>query len=106
MISTETFRKLALSFPETSEVPHFDKRAFRTKRKIYATLWEKDKKAVLMLSLVDQSVYCAIDKDMIYPVPNKWGLQGCTIFELSKVKKEILLEALTAAHREAAPRSK
>jgi hypothetical protein len=31
-------RKLALSLPETSEVPHFDRAAFRTPRKIFATL--------------------------------------------------------------------
>ena len=31
-------RKLALSLPETSEAAHFDRAAFRTRRKIFATL--------------------------------------------------------------------
>ncbi len=32
------FRKLALAFEGVTEVPHFDRRAFRTARKIFATL--------------------------------------------------------------------
>lgn len=106
MVSIPTFRQLALSFPDTSEQPHFEKQAFRTKKRIFATLSEKEKKVVVKLSAVDQSVYCAIDKAVIYPVPNKWGLQGWTIIELSKVKKEILQEALTAAYLQAAPKEK
>ena len=41
MVSIETVRKLALSFPETDEHPHFERRAFRVKKKIFATLSEK-----------------------------------------------------------------
>ena len=61
---------------------------------------EKKKIAVLMFSALEQSVFCAFDKTIIYPVPGAWGLQGSTIFELSKVKKAMLKDALTVVYNE------
>jgi hypothetical protein len=40
---------------------------------------------------------------MIYPVPNKWGLQGWTFVELSRVSEELLRDALTTAYCTVAP---
>ena len=31
---------------------------------------------MVKLSLVDQSVFCDMNKDAIYPVPGGWGKQG------------------------------
>jgi hypothetical protein len=97
LVSIESFRTLALSFPGAAEAPHFERIAFKTK-KTFATLDPKGPLACLMLSPVDQSVFCSIDKTIIYPVPNKWGLQGATYFELSKIKKTILKDALQQAY--------
>jgi hypothetical protein len=104
MISIDAARKLALSFPETDEHPHFDKKAFRVKKKIFATLHEKEKKMMLKLTLVDQSVFCAFDAAVIYPVPGGWGRQGATFVELGKVKKEMFKDALTTAYCTVAPK--
>ncbi len=32
MVTLETFRKIALSFPEATEEPHFEKTSFRVKK--------------------------------------------------------------------------
>jgi hypothetical protein len=98
MVSIEAFRKLARSFPDTVEQPHFDIPSFRYKGKIFSTLWVKDNRAMLKLSPIEQSVYCEYDPAIFFPVPNAWGAKGATMVELSKVKKPILLEALTAAY--------
>ena len=37
MVTIDIFRKLALSFPEATEGPHFEKTSFRGKKKIFAT---------------------------------------------------------------------
>jgi predicted DNA-binding protein (MmcQ/YjbR family) len=103
MISIETFRKLSLSFPETTEEPHFHKTSFRVKGKIFATLETESGIACMMLSPKEQSVYCLIDTAVIYPVPNKWGLKGSTYVVLKKVKKEIVNELLKAAYLRVAP---
>ena len=100
MVSIESMRKLALSFPETEEKPHFEKTSFRVKNKIFATLDVKNKRACLKLSAVQQSVYSAYDKKAIYPVPNAWGKQGWTFVELARVRKDMFRDALTTAYRE------
>lgn len=98
MVTIETFRQMALSIPGTIEVPHFDRASFRVNKKIFATLDEKKKIAVLMFSPLDQSVFCAFDKTIIYPVPGGWGRKGATIFELLKVKKSMLKDALEVVY--------
>jgi hypothetical protein len=97
MISTETARQIALALPGTTEHPHFDKQAFKANKRIFATLWEKERLVMVKLSLIDQSVFSAFDPTIIYPVPNKWGLQGCTFVELDKVPLEMLKDALHTA---------
>lgn len=99
MVSLQRFRSLALSYPGVSEHPHFEKAAFRGEKRIFATLSEKDHQGFVKLLPLDQSVFCAFDKTVIYPVPNKWGLQGWTIVNLKKVKPSMLKDALDLAYR-------
>ncbi|MBK5273061.1 MAG: MmcQ/YjbR family DNA-binding protein [Bacteroidia bacterium] len=103
MVSIETVRQLALSFPETDEHPHFDRTAFRVKKKIFATLSETDNSENLKLSLIDQSVFCAFDPSVMYPVPGGWGRMGFTYVNLKKVKKAMFKDALTMAYCRSAP---
>jgi len=98
MVSQETYRKLALSLPEVTEAPHFDKQSFRWRNKIFATLWIKENCAMLKLSLVDQSVFCAFNSQVFYPVPNAWGKQGCTFVALNSVREDMFTDALNCAY--------
>lgn len=97
MVNVETFRRMALSFPETEEQDHFGRPSFRVKKKIFATLWTKERRAVLKLSLADQSVFSDFDRTIFYPIKGGWGRQGWTFVELAKVKKSMLTDALTTA---------
>ena len=99
MISTAAFRKLALSLPGTEELPHFHLTSFRVKKKIFATLGEKDKRAMLKLSITDQSVFCSYDENIFFPVPGAWGKQGATFVNLSKVRKAMFKDALQCAYQ-------
>lgn len=99
MITPESFAKLALSFPGTESAPHFDRTAFKVvKKRIFATLHEKSQTANLVLTLDEQNTFCEFDPNAIYPVPNKWGEKGWTTFDLQKVPKEVLFEALNSAY--------
>src|SRR5690606_19175716 len=71
MISFESFRKLALSFPEATEEPHFEKTSFRVKKKIFATYDDAKKRACIKLSEIEQDVFSSVDKTIIFPVDNK-----------------------------------
>lgn len=104
MISLNTLRKIALSFPEVTEEPHFEKTSFRVKKKIFATYDDKNKKACIKLSEIDQNVFSSAGKTTIYPVDNKWGKQGWTLIEMSKVNKALFIDALTTAYCEVAPK--
>lgn len=104
MLTISTFRKLALSFPETTEEAHFEKISFRVKKKIFATYDDINKRACIKLSEIDQNVFSSADKTIIFPVDNKWGKQGWTLIEMSKVHKDLFVDAVTTAYCEVAPK--
>src|SRR5678815_4961654 len=95
MISIEQARKAALSLPETEEKPHFHLTSFRVKNKIFATIHADKNYVMVKLSAIDQSVFCAYDKEVIFPVSGAWGKQGATFINLKKVKKSMLTDAMT-----------
>jgi hypothetical protein len=99
MVNIETFKQLALSFPGVEEQPHFEKTSFRVKKKILATHAADSHVICVKLTEVDQSVFCAFDKTIIYPVANKWGKQGWTLVDLKKVRKDMLKDLLTTAYK-------
>jgi predicted DNA-binding protein (MmcQ/YjbR family) len=104
MITIDTLRKLALSFPETTEEPHFEKTSFRIKKKIFATYDDQLKQTCVKLSEMDQDVVSSTDRVVIHPVENKWGKKGWTIIDMKKVHRDFLVDALTAAYCEVAPK--
>jgi hypothetical protein len=98
MVDIETARQLALSLPDTEEYDHFGRPAFKIKKKrTFATLWPVENRMMVKLSLIDQSVFKSFDQTIFYPVPNKWGLHGCTFVELGKVRPEMLEDAIKLA---------
>jgi hypothetical protein len=99
MVTINNFRKMALAFADTDEHPHFHLRAFRVRKKIFSTLHEADNRAMLILSPVDQSVYCDYDTLVFFAVPGAWGKKGCTFVDLKKVKTAIFREALQTAYQ-------
>lgn len=104
MISFESFQQLALSYPEASEEPHFEKTSFRVKKKIFATYDSINHLACIKLSEIDQDVFTSADRSVIYPVDNKWGKQGWTLINLEKVNQDLFIDALTTAYCEVAPK--
>ena len=104
MVSIKSFRKMALAFPEATEEAHFEKTSFRVKKKIFATYDEIKERACIKLSEIDQDVFSSADKTIVFPVDNKWGKQGWTLIEMSKVRKELFIDALTSAYYKVAPK--
>jgi len=100
MIDIETARQMALSLPGVTEHDHFGKPAFKVKR-IFSTLWITERRMMVSLTPIDQSVFNSFDASVFYPVPNKWGLKGATFVELDKVRENMLRDALTLAWEKA-----
>ena len=91
-------RKTALSFSETNEQPHFEKTSFRVQTKIFATYNEKEKWATLKFKADEQDMFCKIDNENIFPVPNAWGRLGWTHVRINKLSDEIVGELVKAAY--------
>ena len=104
MITVDTLRKLALSFPEVIEAPHFEKTSFRVNKKIFATYDNTKHHACIKLSEIDQDVFSSFDKSVIFPVDNKWGKLGWTIIDLNIVSDDVFTDALMTAYCEVAPK--
>ena len=98
MVDLKTFRAIALSFPGAEELPHFDLTSFRVKKRIFATYHEKTNRAMIKFSPEDQSVFCAYDKNIFFPVPGGWGKGGATFVEMKKVRKDMFKDALRVAY--------
>lgn len=104
MITAQTVRAIALSFPETDEAPHMEVRSFRVKKKIFTTLNVPENRACLRFSEIDQDVFCSFTDSPFYRVPNKWGKYGWTLVDLGRIDEEMLRDALKVAYCTVAPK--
>ncbi|WP_257455553.1 MmcQ/YjbR family DNA-binding protein [Archangium lipolyticum] len=102
VLSPNDVRKLALSLPETEEQDHFGKPSLRVRGKIFATLWVKEKRAVLKLSLEEQDAFVRMQPDIFAVTP--WGHQGWTSVELERVDRALFEKLLVEAWRRIAPK--
>ncbi|WP_437755720.1 MmcQ/YjbR family DNA-binding protein [Sorangium sp. So ce1389] len=102
MISSDDFRRLALSLPEAEVQDHFGKPSFRVRGKIFATHWVEEEAAVLKLSLEEQDSLARAQPDVFSVTP--WGHQGWTRVELRRVDPALLDELLVGAWRRVAPK--
>ncbi|MBO0752191.1 MAG: MmcQ/YjbR family DNA-binding protein [Bradyrhizobiaceae bacterium] len=105
VVTPARVRDLALALPAASEAPHFDRVAFRTPRKIFATLGAAAGDLNLMFDPDLRDFYCEKAPDAFTPVPGGWGRKGATRCDLSKVDEATVTSALRAAHGLAAPRA-
>lgn len=99
-----TFITHCLSFDEVMELPHFEKTSFRVNKKIFATLNLQKMQATFKLSAVDQSVFCDYNSNQIRPATGAWGKQGWTIFDLTTLPDEMIIDALTLSYCNVAPK--
>ena len=103
MITNDNLLDIVFSLPLVEEMPHFDKSSYRIKKKIFLTHNKKENRICVKLNEADQYAFCAFDKSIIYPVPNKWGKQGWTLINLAKVELETLKDAIVTSYCHVAP---
>lgn len=100
-VSTKRAREMALALENASAAPHFDREAFRTPRKIFATLGPSGRDLNLMLDPAEQELFVSQSPQAFSALPNKWGAMGGTRVELAQVSAGDLTAALELAHRRA-----
>jgi hypothetical protein len=105
-VTPDHARALALALPGASEAPHFHRLAFRTPRKIFATLDAAARDLNLMFDPDLRDFYCEQAPHAFGPAPGGWGRMGATCCTLDAVDEATLASALGAAHQLAAPKPK
>jgi hypothetical protein len=104
-MTTNEFRRLALSFPETAESAHMGHPDFRVRNKIFATLaWPDEAVAMVKLTPDQQHEFVHDSPKIFLPVKGGWGRKGATHVRLKAATKKALMPALEAAWRNTAPR--
>lgn len=61
---------------------------------------KKVEQLILNFRKATKLFFCSFENNAVYPVPNKFGLQGWTTFDLKNVPKGLILDALDTAHKE------
>ena len=100
-LSAARARKLLLGFDDVSEAPHFDRVAFRTPRRIFATLAGDGRDVNFMFDPLAQETFCEMAPAALAPVSGGWGRMGATRCDLKTVDQTIFLAAAEAAHARA-----
>jgi hypothetical protein len=102
-MTSEAFRKLALSFSRAEERAHMDHPDFRVDNKIFATLgYPRPGWAMVKLTPDEQAAFVRIEPKIFVPVKGKWGEQGCTNVILAQATQPPVRAALKAAYERAA----
>jgi len=104
-VTAREFRKLALSFPETSAAMHQGHPDFRVAGRIFATLgYPTAGWAMVKLTPEQQELFVRAQPLAFAPVKGGWGLRGATQVRLRVAKKGAVREALGMASRNRAPK--
>ena len=105
-MTADQFRRMALSFPETTESSHMAHPDFRVRNKVFATLWYPDKAwAMVSLTPLQQEEVVTTEPEVFVPVPGAWGQRGATNVYLKRASRESVHQALVTAWRNRAPKS-
>jgi hypothetical protein len=94
----DQLRKLALSLPDTSDAPHFDRTAFRTPKRIFATLSADGRSLNLKLELDQQAALAESRPEAFQAIAGGWGRQGWTTMTLAEVSVAEAKSVLADAH--------
>ena len=103
-MTANDFRRLALALPEASEASHMGHPDFRVRNRIFATLWPKEGRGVVMLTPEQQKILVDLKPAVFAPVPGGWGRRGSTNVNLEAADEISLTSVLLMAWRNKAPK--
>ncbi len=104
-MTPDEFRRIALELPEAIEGVHMDHPDFRVRGKIFATLWPKESRGVVMLTPEQQQSVTEAEPAIFAPVPGGWRRKGSTSVHLHFADEATVRGALLMAWHNKAPAS-
>jgi len=105
-MSSNRFRRIALSLPGVTEGSHQGHADFRAGKRIFATLGYPDQDwGMVKLAPEQQAVLVEAEPDIFRPVPGGWGKTGCTNVRLASADEKTLKSAISLAWTNVAPKA-
>jgi hypothetical protein len=102
MPTPDDVRKIALSLDGVTEIDHFARPAWRTKKRIFAVMRPDG----LYLHLPEERKQFLFEADPKAFVKYMWGKTANVIVQMERVSKKELTALITEAHANAKPDSK
>src|SRR6476469_2671777 len=104
-MTSTAFRKLALSLPESREVPHFERTSFRVGKKIFATITTDGAEAMVVVK-PRQRLYALLnDHPEVFFSHGGWTERNGSLgVKLPKADPELMRELVTESWRRIAPK--
>lgn len=106
-MTPDSFRKLALSMPDAYEAPHFNRTSFRVGKRIFATMLEDQKEAMIPVRPIE--LCYAMLKAEPEKLIDHGGFSrafGSLGLRLPKVTLKLVEPMMRAAYERVAPRPK
>jgi hypothetical protein len=100
-VTPKRARELALAMENATAYPHFDRIAFQTPRRTFATLALNGGDLNFVVDLEQQAEFCKLLPHAIAPVAGGWGRMGWTRCDLKLIDAATFKAVLTAAHARA-----
>ena len=94
----DDFRALVLALDGAEEGAHMGHPDFRANGRIFASLLNDERDAMVKLEPEEQKVYLRAHKPVFQPASGAWGRQGCTIVTLARADKAAVHSALKLAY--------
>jgi hypothetical protein len=99
-MTSDAFRRAALTLPGAIESEHMHHPDFRVAKRIFATLGSPDPAwGMVKLPLEEQQKLVEAMPEAFTPAAGAWGRQGSTLVRLAKAKPQVLTYALEMAWR-------
>lgn len=99
-MTSDDFRRIALSLPGAQEGSHMGAVDFRVGGRIFATLAAvKQGYGNLMLTPELQQAFVEGQPEMFLPIAGGWGRNGATHVRLAAVSEDVLTGSLQAAYK-------
>jgi len=99
-MTSEDFRRIALSFPGAEEGSHMGAMDFRVGGRIFATLASvAHGYGNLMLTVEHQQAFVAEQPKIFLPIAGGWGRMGSTHIRLAEANQDVLTGALNTAYK-------
>ena len=97
-MTSDDFRRIALSFAGTEESSHMGAADFRVGGRIFATLaMEAQGYGNIKLTPAAQLILITTRPDLFLPIPGGWGRMGMTHIRLAEADEGSLTDALRIA---------